>query len=133
MSLIASQTIFYTALNGNVSAGVYDETPFLPEGAVDSDFPFVYIGDATARRFDNDSFVGQGVRQMVHVWSRYPGMKEVKELMKEIDDIMNRGSFTLAGYNVVDCLSFSSSVSLDPDGKTRHGILGYNLTIQETS
>ena len=58
-------------------------------------------------------------------------MKEVKALMAEAYTLLNRASLTISGYNVVDCLWQFADVSVDPDGRTRHGVQRYLLTIQE--
>lgn len=127
----AAQTAIYGALNGNISAGVYDDVPFLPEGKPTQDFPYVVIGDDSGRAFDTDDTVGAQVEIYIHVWSRYPGMKEVKSILGEIYAILNRSNLTASGYYITDCLWQFSDVSVDPDGKTRHGVQRYLLTIQE--
>lgn len=129
---LIQQTV-YDALAGNISAGVYDDVPFLPEGEPRADFPYVTIGYDTSRPWDNDSFVGQEVSTSLHVWSRASGMKEAKGIMDEIYDIMNRAEFTAAGYMFVDCLYTYSNVWVENDLRTRHGVINFLLTVQKTS
>jgi hypothetical protein len=52
-------------------------------------------------------------------------------LMGEAYSILHRASLTKTGYNVVDCLFEFSETFVDVDGRTRHGVQRYRLTVQE--
>ena len=127
----AAQQAVYTALNGNISGGVYDDAPFLPEGMPRQDFPYCVIGNDTFLPFDTDDTVGANITITLHFWSRYSGMDEVKDLMEEAYDLLNRAALVVTGMNVVDCLHEFSETSVDPDGRTRHGVQRYRLTLQK--
>lgn len=126
-----AQEIVFDALNGNISAGVYDDVPYLPEGMPRQNFPYVVIGDDSLAPWDTDDTLGKEVTLVLHVWSRTAGFKETKAIMGEIYDILNRSSLSKAGYNVVDCLCEFSEALRDPDGETRHGVMRFKLTIQK--
>jgi hypothetical protein len=128
---LAAQTMLYTALNGNISATVFDAVPHLPAGMPNADFPYVVIDDCNADPFDNDTDLGQIVHSTLHVWSRAEGMLETKTILGEIYAILHRGTFVLAGYSLLDSLYEDSLTMLDEDGETRHGVARYRLTIQE--
>ena len=126
------RTLVYNALNGNVAGvTIYDHVPFEPEGAPDTNFPYATIGDADAEPFDNDSTLGAYVDTTIHVWSRYKGRKGVDEAMDAIYALLHRASLTAVGYKVVDCLFVTSGVFVEEDGKTRHGVVRFRITIQE--
>ena len=126
-----AQQIIYDRLNGALSCTVWDTPPYLPEGAPATSFPYCVIGDDTLLPWDNDSFVGTDCTVTLHFWSRSTGMAQVKGLMGEAYDLLNRAALTKTGYQVIDCLwEFSNAVN-DPDGVTKHGIQRYRLTIQE--
>lgn len=128
----ASQSVLYTALNGNVAGWtIYDHVPFEPEGAPGSNFPFIALGDNDAEPWDNDSDLGNVIRVNIHFWSRYLGRKEVNEGMDAVYGLLHRAALTSAGYKIVDSLMEFSNVDVLPDGKTRHGIQRFRLTIQE--
>lgn len=129
----AAQQTVYAILNGNISAGVYDDVPFLPEGKPREDFPYVVIGEDTSRPWDTDDTVGQAVSIDLHVWSRTAGMKETKTIMGEIFDLLHRASPTISHYNVVDCLCIRQLTTINPDGRTRLGVMTFTLTLQKTS
>ena len=127
----AAQEIVFTALDGNISAGVYDDVPYLPAGMPRENFPYVVIGDDTATAWDTDDTLGKEVTIQVHIWSRTAGFKETKAVMGEVYDILNRGALSKTGYNVVDCLCEFTETLRDPDGETRHGVMRFKLTIQK--
>lgn len=129
----AAQTAIFTALNGNITANVYDDVPYLPDGAPRDSFPYVVIGDDSTVMFDTDDTTGKTITTELHIWSRYPGMKECKAIMGEIYGILHRATLSISGYNVIDCLNEFSEAMNDPDGETRHGVMRFRLTLQETS
>lgn len=126
----AAQQAIYTALNGNISATVYDDVPFLPEGAPRTNFPYVVIGEDTAVAWDTDDTLGKEITVTLHVWSRSGGMKQTKDIMGEVYDLLNRASLSISGYSVIDCLCEFTDAFKDADGETRHGVMRFRLTMQ---
>lgn len=128
-----ARTLLYDTLSGNVSGvTIYDHVPFEPEGSPDDQFPYGTIGDAEVSPFDTDDTLGGYVDASIHVWSRYKGRKEVDEALDAIYGLLHRASLTSAGYKIVDCLFEFSDVFTEEDGQTRHGVIRFRLTIQET-
>lgn len=127
----AAQQAIFTRLNGQVGATVYDEVPSLPSGMPAANFPYVVIGDDTARAWDTDDKTGADVTVTLHVWSRASGFKEVKTILGAIYDRLNRAQLTITGYNVIDCIWEFSDTMRDPDGQTRHGIARYRIRLQK--
>ena len=128
----AAQLAIFAALDGNISGlTIYDDVPMLPDGTPDANFPYAVIGDDTLNAWDTDDKTGAKISVYIHFWSRYAGMSEVKAKMGLAYDLLHRARLTAAGYNVIDILREFSDVSVDPDGKTRHGVQRYILTIQE--
>ena len=127
----AAQQIVYTALAGNITANVYDDVPYLPEGMPRNNFPYVVIRDDDTSAWDTDDTLGKEIDVNIDIWSRTAGFKQTKAIMGEIYDILNRGALTKTGYNIVDCLCTESQALRDPDGITRHGVMVFKLTIQK--
>jgi Protein of unknown function (DUF3168) len=128
----AAQELVFTALNGVLTGcGVYDTAPFLPEGAPATSFPYVVIGNDTARPWDTDDTIGSEVTLTLHFWSRADGFKPVKALMDQAYGILHRAVLTKAGYSITDCLLEFSDAMSDPDGKTKHGVQRYRMTVQQ--
>jgi len=128
----AIQTKIYEVLNAGLAYPVYDDVPFLPEGMPTNNFPYVVIGDDTLIPFDNDSQIGVDATLTIHVWSKYRGRKETKDIQGEIYTLLNRASLTITGYNVVDILFEFSETFVENDGTTRHGVQRFRITVQET-
>lgn len=127
-----AQQIVFTALNGEISAAVYDDVPSLPSGQPSANFPYVVIGNDTFRAWDTDDTLGAEITLTLHIWSRAAGFKEAKAIMGEIYAILHRAQITKDDYSVTDCLCEFSDTMDDPDGKTKHGVVRYRLTIQAT-
>lgn len=127
----AIQTKIYDTLNTGLSYPVYDDVPFLPEGMPTDNFPYVVIGDDTLIPFDNDSQIGVDATLTIHVWSRYRGRKETKDIQGEIYTLLNRAVLTIAGYDVVDILFEFSETIVEDDGAARHGVQRFRITVQE--
>ena len=129
--LNAAQQIVYTALNGNITGGVYDDLPFLPEGMPRDSFPYTAIGNDSLAAWDTDDTVGAEVEVTLHVWSRTSGKKQTKTIMGEIHTLLHRATLTKAGFNVVDCLCVFQDAFTEADGETKHGVMRFRLTLQE--
>lgn len=125
------QQAIYTALSGNIAATVYDDVPMLPSGQPAANFPYVVIGDATAAPWDTDDKTGQAITVTLHIWSRYAGLKEAKQIAGSIYAILHRASLSVTGAHVVDCLYEFSDFMTDTDGETRHGVARYRVTLQD--
>ena len=128
----AIQTDIYEVLSAGLEYPVYDDVPFLPEGMARENFPYVVIGDDTLIPFDNDSQIGVEATITIHVWSKYRGRIEVKNIQGEIYTLLNRASLTIGGYDVVDVLFEFSETFVENDGNTRHGVQRFRITVQET-
>jgi hypothetical protein len=128
--LIAQAAIF-AALNGQIGAPVRDDPTPLPAGQPDSGFPYVAIGDDTERPWDSDGRLGASVTVTLHIWSRKPSYVEAKTIARAIYGRLHRKPIPASGAQVVDCLHEFSDYARDEDGKTRHGVVRYRLTLQE--
>jgi len=130
-----AQQIIFARLTGNLGSGVslFDTAPYLPEGAPNTSFPYVVMGNDTAVAFDTDDQLGATITVSLHFWSRAEGFNQVKTIMQAAYDRLNRAALSKAGYVVLDCLHEFSEAMTDPDGVTKHGIQRYRLTIQKGS
>lgn len=117
------QMAIHAALQ-SLGVDVYDD---VPQGAT---FPYVVIGEDDSIPFDTDDSTGFDTELTIHVWSRYSGMKEVKDIMSDVYSTLNRRELSVSGAHVVDCIFQHQDVLLDPDGITRHGIIRFRLTTE---
>lgn len=97
-------------------AKVYDHVP-----AADATFPYVVIGPGETSDFSAKGLDGQEHSIHVHVWSRYRGSKQVKQIQSAILDVLDRATLTVAGHTLVLLRFEFSTVFPDPDGLTVHG------------
>ena len=105
---------------------VFDDTP------ENEKFPYITLGSMIGRDWSDKFIPGQEVHATVHIWSQYPGKKEVSEIGDEILQALTRTPLDLGvGFNaVVDGLD-SHNVIMDIDGFTRHAIITMRYLIEE--
>lgn len=135
MSSFAIQTAIYTTLTGSTAvtgAGSTGTVSIFDHVPQDSAFPYVAIGEVYDNDWSSKSQDGQEVEMMLHVWSRYRGMKEAKDIGSAIHTALHNVSLSPTGHRLV-LLQFRHATYLtEPDGLTRHGALRYRALTNET-
>lgn len=147
MSMFADiQQAIYTALatDGSVDAllarqrdpsgeptngpAVYDHVPQPPDGADDSWFPYITIGDNTSDDWDTDTERGLDTTVTIHVWSRSRGRMQAREIQGAVYEALHRyDAIPVDGQDTVLMQQEMAQVLVDPDGKTRHGVQRFRL------
>ena len=120
----ALQSSIYTALNVSaitttLACGVYDE---VVEG---NSYPFITLGEETAIDYSTNNLVGAETTINIHVWSRYKGSKQTKQILDKIHDLLYDVSLTVSGVNLINLRFEYSDIMRDPDGITRHGVMRF--------
>lgn len=122
------QQEMYNALNGEISASVYDNVP------ENVSKPWVTIGEATGVPDNWHGGFGWDVLATVHVWTKSRGFKTALDIAAEIVAILD---------HKLDALDFSSSwyvVSIrlvqvqtmrDPDPEIRHVPVQFRVVIHQ--
>ncbi|NDE91386.1 MAG: DUF3168 domain-containing protein [Alphaproteobacteria bacterium] len=131
-SLFAVQEAVYGALMSSAvlqaligsPARVYDVVP------PSSLFPYVTLGDVVIKQFDTKDQTGFEQMLTLHVWSRYRGRKELKQITQTIYDVLHHAALTVTGANYVSCQFLAASTAQENDGLTLHGILRYRIVVQ---
>jgi len=113
------------------SATVYKYVPDLPSGLPGQNFPFVEVELGDMLEWSADDFVGLQGPLGFHVWSRSTTDSECYDIAAEIAALFDRASLTRTGINVVDCQHSTTSMAPEPDGRLRHLVANYTLTITE--
>lgn len=108
-----------------ISCPVYDA---VPQGA---SFPYVTLGEDTAIDWSSKTTDGQETTVTLHVWSRYNGMAEAKQIGGEVIELMTAAPLIMTGFEADTPRLDMSEVIKDPDGITRHGITRFRLFIAE--
>ncbi len=105
---------------------VYDD---IPEQAA---YPYVVMGEMTARDWSDKFEPGQEVYSTLHIWSQYAGRKEADEMADGILQALTKSKLDLgANFNAVLGVFESYDLIIDIDGKTRHGIIKMKYLIEE--
>ena len=120
----ALQSSIYTVLNvsaitSTLACGVYDE---VVEG---NSYPFISLGEETAIDYSTNNLVGAETTINIHIWSRYKGSKQTKQIMDKVHDLLHDVSLTVSGVNLINLRFEYSDIMRDPDGITRHGVMRF--------
>ena len=120
----ALQSSIYTALNvsaitSTLACGVYDE---VVEG---NSYPFITLGEETAIDYSTNNLVGAETTINIHIWSRYKGSKQTKQIMDKVHDLLHDVSLSVSGVNLINLRFEYSDIMRDPDGITRHGVMRF--------
>lgn len=111
---------------------IYDIPPQQQISEDPSKFPYVVIGDDTAAEFDTDDRNGQETTVTLHVWSRYRGKKEVKQIIDALYTALHTLQLSIQGQHTVFCYwEFAESVP-EPDVLLQHGVTRFRIVTQET-
>ena len=94
-------------------------------------FPYITLGRISSRPISTHGDDMDLVNITIHTWSRKKGNKECMKLMERIDSALNRQDFEIVGYQLIDSRIVTSECLSDPDGKTRHGIQTFNLSVDK--
>lgn len=113
-------------LESQTDYAIYDDHP---ENAV---FPYVTMGEITARPWCDKFEDGMEVYSTLHIWSRYHGRKEADEMSDAILQALTSSDLDLApnfraSFDRLD----SYNLIIDLDGITRHGILRMKYLIEQ--
>lgn len=125
------QIAIYGALNGNLSAPVFDHVP------QNQSYPYVVIGEDTFVDWSRDDKNGFEATVNLHVWDRPKGTsgkrgKQVtKEIQGEIYDILQRSNFPIGDFGNPGMSFEYSDVFMDSDGITYHGVQRFRVQFAE--
>lgn len=145
------QAAIFSCLESNIElmdivTGIYDE---VPQGRVtlnsdfdidlesdyslenDTLFPFVVVGDDSARDWSTKTNSGQEIDCTIHTWSRYQGYGELKQINSMVIESISESDLILDGFEVVHRNLDMEQVFRDSDGRTRHGVLRFRFLIQQ--
>jgi hypothetical protein len=124
MNQLQIQAAIFSTLKTALNIPVYDNVP------QKSSYPYVVIGDDTSIPYDTDNSVGSESTLTIHVWSQYRGKMQVKEILQEIYDTLNRADIAVADCHLVECFAEFQETFLESDGLTRHGVIRFRITVE---
>lgn len=113
------------ALLSTLSYPVYDDVP------KNAKCPYIKLG--VNRGGDNSTKTNLAYKdyQYIDVFSEYRGKKEVMQIMKQVNDLLQNKTITLENEQAFLYLSSSEILEQkDAEGKYYHGILIYRIETQ---
>jgi hypothetical protein len=105
--------------------GVFDDVP------KDQAFPYISLGEDTSIDWSTKTDIGEEITHTLHVWSRYKGKKETKEIMNLILEALTQPLELASGFFVEFSKIELMEVFHDPDGVTRHGVMRLRFRISQ--
>lgn len=129
--MINLQAALFSVLDNALSVPVYDAVPQAIDSGDDAEFPYITIGDDSFTEFDTDTSEGFDTETTVHVWSRYRGRSEVKELQQLIYDALHLQTIAVQGQHFVMALFQNATSFVDADGLTRHGVITFRIVTED--
>lgn len=137
MKFDALQTALYQKLIGDAALmallsgawGIPAVFSDVPEGEGEDAalFPYVSFGPDLGLPFDDKDETGGDHRLQVNVWSRSGDYIEAKGIGGKVIDALHRQSLSISGATHVLTEFISADFTKDPDGKTRRGLLFFNV------
>jgi len=105
---------------------VFDESP------ENEPYPYVVMGEITAKDWSDKLEDGMEVYSTIHVWSQYHGRKEADEMADKILQALSSSAIAV-GSNFRTALDRLDGYNLivDMDGKTRHGIIRMKYLVEQ--
>jgi hypothetical protein len=124
------QTGVYGCLTANagltdlLAAGANGVLDHVPPG---TEFPYVVIGESSARPMDSQGVSGNDVILAIHTYSRGSGMQQVRHIMSAVYDALHNASFAVPHQALILCQCLGAETFLEGDGMTRHGAQRFQI------
>lgn len=132
------QAAIYQKLQGTLALtqmvkGIYDHIPqhVKVDNPSDSIFPYIIIGDDTHKSDDTDTELGFDSEITIHIWTRYLGLAENKQIQGEIYKALHRKSLSISGYHLISMGFVDGKTFKDADGLSQHGVQTFRLLTEE--
>lgn len=94
-----------------IGSRLYDEPP------TNETFPYVTLGNMFENRYNKLDSKGFDISARIDIYTKSGklGYKPAKEIMVDVDRILNLKRFNLTGYNMIQCFLETSSTERDED------------------
>ena len=122
------QKTIYNVLTAGLTVDVYS----MGNVTQDIEAVFVVIGSATLIPHDADGQTGFEVTIVIDTWDNVEtskGFGQIKPVMGEIYDLINRADLTVTGYKVLDSMFDFQQSFIDRDGITAHGVQRFRIIL----
>lgn len=117
------QSALFSALKGaNIAESRVYDAAGTPSTVV---FPYVQIGETQPIKDDLTGRLGVDEYRSLHIWSRYPGQKELLEISAAIETALTGADLAGATGGPDSAFVYIRDLRTmrDPDGKTQHAVM----------
>lgn len=127
---LALQKALYGALLADemlealIDRRIYDNVPG------DAVFPYLTIGDAWMSDWGSDTHEGAEHRLSFHVYARSGGRGQIKEIIGQLNKILNGADPDLEDHNLVNLHFLDADIARLIDGITWHGTVRYRAVTE---
>ncbi len=112
------------SLIGN-PARLYDAVP------PDAIFPFVTIGEAQVKDYPGvDGALEHDIR--IHIYSRWGGRKEVKQIAETVHDLLHEATFSLIDHRVAHSRFVFADIFRQTDAETFQAVTRFRIVTEPT-
>ena len=111
---------------GSAITGVFDE---VPEGTA---YPYVVIGEETATNVSAKDKDLHEHTLTIHIWSQYRGNRDIKDIMKQVHDLLHNSSLSVSGASMVNMRQEFHTTLIEGDGITRHGVMRFRAVVSDS-
>ena len=101
----------------------------VPQG---TNYPYVQIGEETSIDAGLKDKEAQEYTLTIHIWSRYRGNKETKEIAERIYTLLHNGAISVTGASLANISNEFFTILIDDDGITRHGVMRFRAIVFDT-
>ncbi len=116
------------SLTGLIGASrIHDDAP------QQAAFPYLTLGQSTARDWSTATDDGAEHVLTIHVWSRAAGKKEAHAIMRAVRQTLHDQPLTLEDHRLVNLRHELSEATRDTDGETVHGIVRFRAVTEPLS
>ena len=116
------QTALYNALVPALAP-----VPVLDQAGPNQEYPYATFGEFIGGHDDTLSEQAVNLDVTVHLWSREPGMQQCQQLMTAAKNALDRQRLPAVGFQWVTTIWLYAQTLREPDGRTRHGILRFQV------
>lgn len=124
--ILALQDAQVARIEADTTYTIYDDMPEQPA------YPYVTMGEITARDWSDKFEPGQEITSTIHIWSQYRGKKEIADMGDGILQALLRQGLDLSpNFRAVLGDLDTHDLIIDIDGITRHAVLRFRYLIEE--
>ena len=115
-----------TDASGSAITGVFDDV------STDTAYPYIRIGEETlADNSSKDKDIFEHTLT-IHIWSQYRGNRDIKDIMKQVHDLLHDSSLSVSGASMVNMRQEFHTTLIEGDGITRHGVMRFRAVVSDS-